>query len=196
MCALKLPNAMVAATLVGQGRCLLNPPWPCSFSVLVFFPLCLPRHPVGLESIRKARCPPVFTSFLQPMSKAPPATSRGRAALDGSKAGVVPGRRTTPQRPFHPCRIPKQISDERVTTTLHTMQDYLQQTTVISQRRSQKMLSDQSSPQTRGNAAYEVMEALTQARDRQEEARRFFEQKCQDGRRGRDSVQRHHQEHL
>ena len=53
-----------------------------------------------------------------------------------SKAGVVPGRvGTTPQRQPPPLQNPEQFSDDRVTNALHTTQDHLQQTTVISQRR-------------------------------------------------------------
>ena len=66
---------------------------------------------------------------------------------------------------------PEQISD----VPLHIMQYHLQQTTVIFQRRSQKMLSEQSSSKIKGNGAWE---ALTQGRERQEGARRFYEQKC------------------
>ena len=39
---------------------------------------------------------------------------------------------------------PKQISNERATTALHTMQDHLQHTTVVAQQRSQKILSARS----------------------------------------------------
>ena len=95
-----------------------------------------------------------------------------------------------------PVQNPEQIFDERVTTALHTMQDHLQQTTVIAQRRSQNLLSERSTSKAKGNAAREAREALTQARERQEEARRLYEQKCEGGRRrGRDNVQRHHQGH-
>ena len=88
------------AALVGQGRGLLDPPLPSSFSVLVFASL-LARPLICLETIQSARCPRVCTR-----RAAPPATSRGRPALDGSKAGVALGRDgTTPQRPFRPCRI-------------------------------------------------------------------------------------------
>ena len=58
---------------------------------------------------------------------------------------------------------PKQVSDERLTNALHMMQDYLQQITVISQRRSQKTLAEKAASRTKGNAAYEAMEAATQA---------------------------------
>ena len=57
---------------------------------------------------------------------------------------------------------------------LHKMQDYLQQTMVISQKRSQKTYTEQSTSGTKGNAACEAIEAATQARDLQQEARRFF----------------------
>ena len=64
---------------------------------------------------------------------------------------MVPRRAgRTPQRPFHSCRI-QQVSDVRVTNALHMMQDHLQQTTVISQRR-----------------------------ERQEGARCLYQQRCQD----------------
>ena len=59
------------------------------------------------------------------------------------------------------------------------MQDHLHQTTVIAQRRSQNLLSEQSTSKTKGNAAHEAREALTQARERQEEARRLYEQNCE-----------------
>ena len=58
------------------------------------------------------------------------------------------------------------------------MQDHLQQITVMSQRRSQKTLSEQSTSRTKGDAAFEAMEAFTAARERQDEARRLYEQKC------------------
>ena len=60
------------------------------------------------------------------------------------------------------------------------MQDHLQQTRVICQRRSQKALTEQATSKTKGNAAHEAMEAATQARERQEEARRLHEEKCQE----------------
>ena len=56
----------------------------------------------------------------------------------------------------------------------------MQQTRVISQRRAQKMLSGRSTSKTKGDAAYEAMEAVAQAREQQKEARRVCEQKCQD----------------
>ena len=61
---------------------------------------------------------------------------------------------------------PDQAPDERATNALHTMQDHLQQTTVISQRLAQKMLSEQSASKTMGNAACEDMESATHARTR------------------------------
>ena len=61
---------------------------------------------------------------------------------------------------------------------LHTMQDHLQQTTVIAQRRSQRMLSEQSTSKAKDDAVYEAMKAFTEALERQEEVRRIFEQKC------------------
>ena len=75
--------------------------------------------------------------------------------------------------------IPESILDERLTSALHMMQDHLQQTIVISQRRLQKTLSERSASKTNGNAACEAMEAVAEARERQE-ARRPYEQKRQD----------------
>ena len=73
----------------------------------------------------------------------------------------------------------EQVSDDHATTALHAMQDSLQQTTVISQRRSQKTISEQSTSRTKGDAAYEALEALTQPkRVNVQEARRLREQKC------------------
>ena len=79
---------------------------------------------------------------------------------------------------------------------LHKMQDYLQQTIVISQRRSQKTYNEQATSRTNGNAADEAKEATaTEARERQEEARHFYQQKMSRDRRSRDDLQRHHQRH-
>ena len=74
----------------------------------------------------------------------------------------------------------EQMSDEPVTNALHMMQDHLQQTTVISQRRSQKTLTQKSASKTKDNAAYEATEAATHVLEWQAETRRLFEQKCQD----------------
>ena len=69
---------------------------------------------------------------------------------------------------------------ECVTTALQPMHDHLQQTTVIAQRRSQKMLSEQHASKTKGHFAYEALEAFSQARDRQEEATRLYEHNCEE----------------
>ena len=50
------------------------------------------------------------------------------------------------------------MSNERATTALQAVHDSLQQTTVIAQRRSQKILSEQSTSKTKGDAAYEAMD--------------------------------------
>ena len=60
------------------------------------------------------------------------------------------------------------------------LQEHLQQTTVISHRRSQKTLSQRAASRTKGNAACEATEVATQAREQQEEARLAYNQKCQD----------------
>ena len=59
------------------------------------------------------------------------------------------------------------------------MEDHLRQTTVISLRRSQKTLAEQTASRTEGNTA-KAIESSTQAREQQEEARLAFDQKCQD----------------
>ena len=56
------------------------------------------------------------------------------------------------------------------------MQDHLQQTTVMTQRRSPKMRSKHTVSKTNGDAAYEAMQALTTARPRQEDARGIYDQ--------------------
>ena len=69
------------------------------------------------------------------------ATTRGRAG-------------TAPQQ------NPEQMSDERVMTALHTMQDHLQQTTVMTQRRSRQMRPEHTVPKSKGDAAYDAMKAF------------------------------------
>ena len=77
-----------------------------------------------------------------------------------------------------PVQNPEQISDERVTTALHTMQEYLQQTIVIAKRRWQNVSSKHTVSKTKDDAAYEAMEAFTTAGARQEDARCVYDQKC------------------
>ena len=60
------------------------------------------------------------------------------------------------------------------------MQDHLQQTVAISQRRSQKTHAEQTASRTKGNAAFAAVEAATLARERQDEAMRQNEQRCQE----------------
>ena len=71
-------------------------------------------------------------------------------------------------------------SDERVTNALHRVQDLLQQTRVLSHRRSKKTHTELAAERSRGNAAYAAMEAPTRAREWQEEATRLKDQKCQE----------------
>ena len=77
-------------------------------------------------------------------------------------------------------REKRKVSDKRVANALHMMQDHLQQTTVISQWRSQETLAKQSASKAKGSAAFEAMEAATQAREWQAETRRLHEQKRQE----------------
>ena len=68
----------------------------------------------------------------------------------------MPGRDgTTLQLQRHPYR--SLSPDERVTNASRMTQDHLQQTLVISQRRSQKTLTEQAVSKTQGNAAHEAM---------------------------------------
>ena len=48
----------------------------------------------------------------------------------------------------------------------------------VAKRRSQKMLSKQSTSKTKGDAAFAAVERLTQAREKPEEARCLYEQSC------------------
>ena len=56
------------------------------------------------------------------------------------------------------------VPDERITNALKRLQDHLQQTMVISQRRSQKAQTEQSASKAKGDAACAAMEAVSQAR--------------------------------
>ena len=63
-------------------------------------------------------------------------------------------------------------------TALHVVQANLQPTTVIAQRLLHRMLREQSASQTNGDAACVSVVAVTEARERQEGARRICDQKC------------------
>ena len=102
-------------------------------------------------------------------------SARWKQGWSGARKGWDDSSATT-----SPVQNPEQISDERVTTAMHTMQDHLQQTTSLSQRHSQRTLSEQFSSRTNGDAAHEATEAVAQARERQAETRRLHEQTCQD----------------
>ena len=67
--------------------------------------------------------------------------------------------------------------DERDTSALHNVQDLLQQTTVLSERRSKKMLTEGGVSISKGNAAYAAMEAAIRAREWKEEAEWLNDQK-------------------
>ena len=75
---------------------------------------------------------------------------------------------------------PEPTPDERITSAPRRVQDHLQQTVAISQRRSQKTHAEQTASRTKGNAAYAAMEAATLARERLDEAKRQNEQRCQE----------------
>ena len=65
-----------------------------------------------------------------------------------------------------PVQNPEHVSDERVTTALHMIQDHLQQTTVIYFRRSQKTLSELAASRTKGNSAYEPLNHANSKKER------------------------------
>ena len=174
----EIPNryAMVAATLgtsVGQGGGLLD----LSMAFLVFslgFRRAACRAlSFCLETIRSARCmPAVFQE--PPMSKSG-STSHGpwqgsarwKQGWSGARKGWDDSSATVA-----PAQNPEQISDERVTMALHTMQDRQQQTTVIDPLALyRKCFPNNLRLKAKGDAVYEAMKALTQAR-------RIFEQNC------------------
>ena len=78
----------------------------------------------------------------------------------------------------------------RTTNAPHTMQDHLQQTMVMSQRRSQKTLTEQAAPKTKGNAACETTEGTRSPR----RGAACLRSKMPGRRRSRDDLQRRHQE--
>ena len=90
--------------------------------------------------------------------------------------------------------------DERVTNALHTVQDLLQQTTVPSQRRSQKTHAERAATKSKDNADCAAMEAATRARVWQDEAKRLYEQKCQEAAEAEDvyskAIQRTLEKHI
>ena len=133
--------AVSLAAPIGQGRCPFSRPESRRYASRF-----LPRD-LGIA------CLPVASDHEQQQLL----QSRlvAGSILAGSKDGRRPGRDgTTPQR--QPAQNSEQVSDERVTNGLHMMQDHLQQTTVISHRRSQKTLTEQAASRTKGNAAYEA----------------------------------------
>ena len=61
-------------------------------------------------------------------------------------------------------------------SAIHRLQDRLQQTLALSQRRSHKTHSERAASLSKRNGAYAAMEAITEARDWQEEAKRLYDQ--------------------
>ena len=68
-------------------------------------------------------------------------------------------------------------SDELVMNAVHRLQDGLQQTLVLSQRRSHTTFTERATSISKGNAAYAAMQAVTIAREWQEEAKRAYDRK-------------------
>ena len=156
-CALKLRDAVVAAILTAPTG-LGSRSSGQSVALLVcsagFSPLCLPRPLVCLESVRRARYARAYLLF-------PPVTHEQEQLL---QSRPVAGQHSVEQgwkgagkgwddssATVPPLQNPEQVSDDRVANAQHMMQDHFQQTTVISQRR-----------------------------ERPEEARCLYQQKCQE----------------
>ena len=156
-------------------------------------PFCLSRvHPETRGAQAVCRLSPV-TSEQEQLLQPRPVT--GQHSVAERLECRLEGMGTTPQPTVSPVQNPEQISDECATTALHTMQDRLQQTTVIAQRRSQNMLYEQSASKKKAMQPTRPPEALTQARERQEESEAPLRAEVRGGRRGRENVQRHHQGH-
>ena len=159
---------MTAATLAaprGQGRGPLDRPWPTHLSALF---LETSESPASVSPAMMINSSSSSHAQWQGTTRWKQGWSNAWKGWDDSSATASPTHN------------PEHVSDERFTTALHMMLDHLQQTTVISQRRSQKTLTEQTASRTKGNAAYEAMEAATQARECQEKARLVYEQEGQD----------------
>ena len=92
---------------------------------------------------------------------------RGKAALGGSMAGVAHGCMEAwndSSTTVSPVQNPEQTTDERGSTALQTMQDHLQQVTVMTQRRFQTIRSEHTVSKNKEDAAFEAMEDVTAAR--------------------------------
>ena len=66
----------------------------------------------------------------------------------------------------------EQATDEQVMNAVHRLQDRLQQMLAMTQRRSHKTGAERATSVSKGNAAYEAMEAVILAREWQDEAKR------------------------
>ena len=169
-----LRSVIIAATLaapIGQGRCSLDPPWLstlCSGDPRRSACRLFSRDHPKLEVPLYFHTPAFYLATMSSSSSSSHAQWQG--ATRWKQGWSEAWKRWDVSMDTAPSAS-EQISDERVTNALHIMRDHLQQTTVISQRCAQKMLCD---------AAHEEMEAATEAREQQEEARRVYEQKCQE----------------
>ena len=70
-----------------------------------------------------------------------------------------------------------QAPDDQVMNTVHRLQDRLQKMQALTQRRSHKTGSERATSASKGNAAFEAMEAVAIAREWQAEAQRTYDQK-------------------
>ena len=74
----------------------------------------------------------------------------------------------------------EQAPDEQVMNTVHRLQDRLQKMQALTQRRSHKTGSERATSVSKGNAAYDAMEAVVTAREWQAEAKRAYDQKFEE----------------
>ena len=179
-------TSLMLAASPGQGRGPTDPPWPPPFSS---------PKPIRSACRLFLAIPPIRLPFPSDHEQQQLFQPRLVAGNHQVEAGIACGLKEWDDSTTTESAAPELIPDERVMNALHKMQDDRQQTKVISRRRSPKMYTEQATLRTNGNSAYEAMETTTGARDRQEEARIFYERKMSRDRRSRDDLQRHHQRH-
>ena len=164
---------------VGQGTGLLDRPWPFSHSALAL--AALPKREVPTRVLF------FFWLLLRKSSSSSHAKWQGSTRWKQGRSGSWKGRDDSPATTSP---VSEQVPDEHVTTALHTMQDHLEQTTFIFQRRSQKTFSEQSASKKRCDAACEASPCPCTRKTRKGEAPQRAE--VRRGVRGRDHLQRRH----
>ena len=104
---------------------------------------------------------------------APMSSGSSSSWLEGWSGTYHGWRDTSAPEPAHHEPAP----DELVLNSVHMLQDRLQQTLVLSQRRSHKTCTERATSISKGNAAYAAMEAVIMARAWQDEATRPYDLK-------------------